>query len=79
LQIIEQLANFETDPEVQASAKGLTLMQRITPQPVNALLLRDGIIHKAETVSELEVYGMYLSFPNEELLNETAGSLLRTM
>jgi glutathione synthase len=77
-QIIEQLANFETDPEVQARAKSLTLMQRIKPQAANALLLKDGVIYKAETVSELGVYGMYLSAPDEELLNETAGYLLRT-
>nr|BAP47507.1 glutathione synthetase [Gentiana triflora] len=54
------------------------LMQRIFPAVSPAILIRDGIYHKEQTVSELGVYGAYLRNKTKVIMNEHCGYLMRT-
>jgi len=54
------------------------LMQRIKPSKHTCHLLFEGRITKAETVSELGIYGVYLSDNGREVVNECCGALVRT-
>lgn len=54
------------------------LMQRIRPQIHKSVLLRNEESFEEDTVSELGIYGVYLSKGKEVLLNKSAGHLLRT-
>ena len=38
------------------------LMQRIFPKAASTFLLRDGICHKDDAISELGIYGTYLRY-----------------
>ncbi|TMX00238.1 hypothetical protein EJD97_001155 [Solanum chilense] len=54
------------------------LMQRIFPKISHSILMREGISHKEETISELGIYGTYLRNKTEVLINQQAGYLMRT-
>ncbi|GMN25114.1 hypothetical protein TIFTF001_000798 [Ficus carica] len=54
------------------------LMQRIFPTVSSTFLLRDGICHKDDAVSELGVYGAYLRNKEKVIINEQCGYLMRT-
>lgn len=56
------------------------LMQRIRPQPSPARLVRGGqVVEVAETISELGIYGIWLSDEaGRVILNQDAGHLCRT-
>ena len=61
--------------------KAYILMQRIFPPPQVGRLLRAGRVVRAETVSELGIFSVFLgdgSAGSEPLLNEVAGHMLRT-
>ncbi|XP_070037109.1 glutathione synthetase, chloroplastic [Nicotiana tomentosiformis] len=54
------------------------LMQRIFPTVSHSILMREGIPHKEQTISELGIYGTYLRNKTEVLINQQAGYLMRT-
>lgn len=54
------------------------LMQRIFPKISHSILMREGISHKEQTISELGIYGSYLRNKTEVLINQQAGYLMRT-
>lgn len=54
------------------------LMQKILPPPQTSVLVRNGMWHEAETVSELGIYGTFLKQGEQVLLNEEVGHLVRT-
>lgn len=54
------------------------LMQRIFPTVFPALLVREGICHKDQAVSELGIYGAYLRNKDKIIMNEQSGYLMRT-
>ncbi|KAI7867099.1 glutathione synthetase [Spinellus fusiger] len=54
------------------------LMDLIQSPPCRNLMVREGSIIDTEVVSELGIYGVYLSDGNKALVNTVAGHLLRT-
>ncbi|KAL5995822.1 Glutathione synthetase [Asimina triloba] len=54
------------------------LMQRIFPTASIAYLVRDGICHQGNAISELGIYGAYLRNKEKVIVNEQSGYLLRT-
>lgn len=54
------------------------LMQRIFPSLAPALLMRDGVCHKDDAISELGIYGAYLRNKENVIMNEQSGYLMRT-
>ncbi|KAK9146774.1 hypothetical protein Sjap_006677 [Stephania japonica] len=54
------------------------LMQRIFPVVSSALLVREGISHQEETISELGIYGAYLRNKDKVIMNDHCGYLVRT-
>eukprot|EP00891_Asterochloris_glomerata_P000176 jgi/Astpho2/176/fgenesh1_pg.00004_%23_70_t len=61
--------------------KGLAayiLMQRIRPPIRSSMMLRDGQLLEAESLSELGVYGTFIRQGDDVLLNKQAGHLVRT-
>ncbi|ONK55365.1 uncharacterized protein A4U43_UnF4260 [Asparagus officinalis] len=54
------------------------LMQRIFPASSLAYLVRDGIYHHDQVISELGIYGTYLRNKDEVVMNEQSGYLMRT-
>jgi glutathione synthase len=58
--------------------QGYILMDRITPRPQVNWLVRAGQITETQVVSELGVYGVYVSQDTTVHLNSSGGHLLRT-
>ncbi|KAG6402182.1 hypothetical protein SASPL_139057 [Salvia splendens] len=54
------------------------LMQRIFPATSPAILMREGISHKEQVLSELGVYGTYLRNKEKVIMNNHSGYLMRT-
>lgn len=54
------------------------LMQRIFPTASRAYLMREGICHQENAVSELGVYGAYLRNRDKVIMNQECGYLMRT-
>ncbi|KAL3538002.1 hypothetical protein ACH5RR_001368 [Cinchona calisaya] len=54
------------------------LMQRIFPAVSPAILMRDGVSHRDQTISELGVYGAYLRNKERVIVNDNCGYLMRT-
>ncbi|XP_031261587.1 glutathione synthetase, chloroplastic-like, partial [Pistacia vera] len=54
------------------------LMQRIFPSESLAYLMRDGVCHKDQAISELGIYGAYLRNKDKVIMNEQCGYLMRT-
>ncbi|KAL3516153.1 hypothetical protein ACH5RR_023055 [Cinchona calisaya] len=54
------------------------LMQRIFPSLTPAILMRDGVSHKDQTISELGVYAAYLRNKTKVIMNDNCGYLMRT-
>lgn len=55
------------------------LMDLIQPPRFKNLMMREGVAHIAEVVSELGIYGVWISSSNGDIiLNECAGHLMRT-
>lgn len=54
------------------------LMQRIFPKVSPMFLMRDGICHTDNTISELGIYGAYLRNKEKVIMNDQCGHLLRT-
>ncbi|XP_027160433.1 glutathione synthetase, chloroplastic [Coffea eugenioides] len=54
------------------------LMQRIFPAVSPAILMRDGVSHRDQTISELGVYGAYLRNKTKVIMNDNCGYLMRT-
>ncbi|XP_060217962.1 glutathione synthetase, chloroplastic [Lycium barbarum] len=71
-------ALLKLQKEGTGSDAAYILMQRIFPNISNSILMREGIPHKEQTISELGVYGSYLRNKNEVLINQQAGYLMRT-
>jgi len=71
----------EQAAEKIAARKGLAayiLMQRIRPPIHTTAMVRKGEVIEVEALSELGVFGTYLSRHGQVLLNKQAGHLLRT-
>lgn len=82
-----ELSNFLKEHAGQSVLSGYVLMQRIFPLPQKTAFLRAGALQILPSISELGVYGTYLSYgacpqetTNEEkvLCNAYGGYLLRT-
>ncbi|XP_057789245.1 glutathione synthetase, chloroplastic [Salvia miltiorrhiza] len=54
------------------------LMQRIFPTISPAILMREGISHKEQVLSELGIYGTYLRNKEKVIMNNHSGYLMRT-
>ncbi|XP_058077865.1 glutathione synthetase, chloroplastic isoform X2 [Magnolia sinica] len=54
------------------------LMQRIFPTASHAYLVRDGICHQDQAISELGIYGAYLRNKGKVVMNDQCGYLMRT-
>ncbi|KAH7543124.1 hypothetical protein FEM48_Zijuj02G0149900 [Ziziphus jujuba var. spinosa] len=54
------------------------LMQRIFPTVSPTFLLRDGICHKDNAISELGIFGAYLRNKDKVIINDQCGYLMRT-
>lgn len=54
------------------------LMQRIFPKESHAYLVRDGLCHSKNAVSELGIFGAYLRNKDEVIVNDHCGYLVRT-
>jgi hypothetical protein len=54
------------------------LMQKILPPAQSSVMVRNGVWKRADTVSELGIYGTFLKKGGEVLLNEEVGHLVRT-
>jgi glutathione synthase len=57
---------------------GYILMDLIKPPPLKNIMIRKGHIMEAHVVSELGIYGIWVSDGDVCLLNEDGGHLLRT-
>ncbi|KAJ0078571.1 hypothetical protein Patl1_22757 [Pistacia atlantica] len=66
---------FEQGSEEDAA---YILMQRIFPSESLAYLMRDGVCHKDQAISELGIYGAYLRNKDKVIMNEQCGYLMRT-
>lgn len=72
--------------DIQATLKTLTAEQRnayilmdiIRPPITKNILLRKGELQRADVVSELGVYGIYLHDGHKVIRNDRGGHLLRT-
>ncbi|KAM0950681.1 putative glutathione synthase [Dioscorea sansibarensis] len=53
-------------------------MQRIFPKASLAYLVRDGICHQDNAISELGIYGAYLRNKDNVIMNDQCGYLMRT-
>ncbi|CAN4111192.1 unnamed protein product [Withania somnifera] len=71
-------ALLKLQKEGTGSDAAYILMQRIFPNVSHSILMREGIPHKEQTISELGIYGSYLRNKTEVLINEQAGYLMRT-
>lgn len=56
----ENLLRFQKEGEEENAA--YILMQRIFPKVSNMFLVREGVYHKDQAISELGVYGAYLRY-----------------
>lgn len=54
------------------------LMQRIFPTSSLSYLIREGISHENQAISELGIYGAYLRSNDKVIMNEQCGYLMRT-
>ncbi|XP_019053179.1 PREDICTED: glutathione synthetase, chloroplastic-like isoform X3 [Nelumbo nucifera] len=54
------------------------LMQRIFPTASSAFLVRDGIYHQENAISELGIYSAYLRNKEKVIMNDQCGYLVRT-
>lgn len=71
-------ALLKLQKEGTGSDAAYILMQRIFPKISHSILMREGIPHKEQTISELGIYGSYLRNKTEVLINQQAGYLMRT-
>ncbi|KAK9137125.1 hypothetical protein Sjap_007719 [Stephania japonica] len=54
------------------------LMQRIFPAVSPSIMVRNGVIHQDNAISELGIYGAYLRNKDKVVLNDHSGYLMRT-
>lgn len=71
-------ALLKLQKEGTGSDAAYILMQRIFPKISHSILMREGIPHKEQTISELGIYGSYLRNKTEVIINQQAGYLMRT-
>ncbi|KAI3873244.1 hypothetical protein MKX03_016952 [Papaver bracteatum] len=72
----ETLLKLQKENSEELSA--YILMQRIFPTSSPTFLVRDGICHQDQAISELGIYGAYLRSKGKVILNEQSGYLMRT-
>ncbi|CAN8255708.1 unnamed protein product [Cochlearia groenlandica] len=72
----ENLVRLQKEGDEENAA--YILMQRIFPKVSNMFLVREGVYHKDEAISELGVYGAYLRNKERVIVNEQSGYLMRT-
>ncbi|RZC81275.1 hypothetical protein C5167_043839 [Papaver somniferum] len=72
----ETLLKLQKENSEELSA--YILMQRIFPTSSQTFLIRDGICHQDQAISELGIYGAYLRSKGKVILNEQSGYLMRT-
>ncbi|CAH8357144.1 unnamed protein product [Eruca vesicaria subsp. sativa] len=72
----ENLLRFQKEGEEENAA--YILMQRIFPKVSNVFLVREGVYHKDQAISELGIYGAYLRNKEKVIINEQSGYLMRT-
>jgi len=69
----------ETLASLSSKQRGsFILMDRIVPPPINVHFLREGILTNSSGVSELGIYGLFLSDGDKIIENSCGGHLLRT-
>ncbi|KAF9618322.1 hypothetical protein IFM89_000957 [Coptis chinensis] len=71
----EALLKLQDGSEEQAA---YILMQRIFPITSPMFLVRDGICHQDQAISELGIYGAYLRNKEKVIFNDQCGYLVRT-
>ncbi|KAK9161367.1 hypothetical protein Syun_007708 [Stephania yunnanensis] len=54
------------------------LMQRIFPAVSRSIMVRNGVVHQDNAISELGIYGAYLRNKEKVILNDHCGYLMRT-
>ncbi|KAJ4900688.1 hypothetical protein Rs2_14639 [Raphanus sativus] len=72
----ENLLRLQKEGEEENAA--YILMQRIFPKVSNVFLVREGVYHKDQAISELGIYGAYLRNKERVVINEQSGYLMRT-
>ncbi|KAL0658516.1 hypothetical protein Bca4012_079101 [Brassica carinata] len=72
----ENLLRLQKEGEEENAA--YILMQRIFPKVSNVFLVREGVYHKDQAISELGIYGAYLRNKERVIINEQSGYLMRT-
>ncbi|CAA7044940.1 unnamed protein product [Microthlaspi erraticum] len=72
----ENLLRLQKEGEEENAA--YILMQRIFPKVSEMFLVRDGVHHKDQSISELGIYGAYLRNKERVIINEQSGYLMRT-
>ncbi|KAK4739190.1 hypothetical protein R3W88_002887 [Solanum pinnatisectum] len=73
-----RVALLKLQKEGTGSDAAYILMQRIFPKISHSILMREGVSHKEQTISELGIYGTYLRNKTEVVINQQAGYLMRT-
>eukprot|EP00262_Sarcandra_glabra_P019438 TRINITY_DN7324_c0_g1_i1.p1 TRINITY_DN7324_c0_g1~~TRINITY_DN7324_c0_g1_i1.p1 ORF type:complete len:559 (-),score=106.85 TRINITY_DN7324_c0_g1_i1:222-1898(-) len=72
----ETLAKLQEEGGEELSA--FILMQRIFPTSSLSYLVRDGICHQDQAISELGIFGAYLRNKEKVIMNDHCGYLMRT-
>lgn len=72
----ETLLRFQKEGSEENAA--YILMQRIFPNVSSTFLMRGGICHKDNAISELGIYGAYLRNRERVIMNDQCGYLMRT-
>ncbi|KAG9149803.1 hypothetical protein Leryth_024594 [Lithospermum erythrorhizon] len=72
----ETLLRLQKDGSEEDAA--YILMQRIFPTVSPSILMREGILHKDNAVSELGVFSTYLRNKSKVIINSQSGYLMRT-
>ncbi|CAN7101652.1 unnamed protein product [Brassica rapa subsp. narinosa] len=72
----ENLLRLQKEGEEENAA--YILMQRIFPKVSNVFLVREGVYHRDQAISELGIYGAYLRNKERVIINEQSGYLMRT-
>ncbi|XP_020101793.1 glutathione synthetase, chloroplastic isoform X3 [Ananas comosus] len=69
---------FRLKSEGSEELSAYILMQRIFPTASLAYLVREGVCHRGDAISELGIYGAYLRNKDKVIMNDQCGYLMRT-
>lgn len=54
------------------------IMEKIRPPTFTSYMLRENKLEKRECISEISIFGIILSKPEEDVINKSSGFLIRT-